>query len=237
MIKIEKMRFEGITFSHEGDDKILDQVDFDFPTHQFVSIQSEEGAGKSSLLQLMAALKTPQFGKFYLNENDILEMSFEEFLPYRLKIGYTFDYGGLLTNRTLMDNLTLPLLYHKIASPEEAKVQVEQMLEIFNLNKFSGERPAHVSGRIRKLVCLLRPLLMKPDLLLMDDPSVGIGHDTSRILIDVIHTLRGQGHLQHIFISSYDEKFLGLFDHEVIYMGDGQLYKSNAETPKRVASL
>lgn len=237
MTQIEKLRFEGVTFSHEGSEILLNHVDFDFPTHQFVWMQSEEGAGKSSLLQVMAALQAPQSGKYYINENDVLDMSFEEFLPYRLKIGYTFDYGGLLNNRTLSDNLMLPLLYHKLMSPEEAKSEVDQILKIFGLNKFAHERPAHVSGRVRKLICLLRPLLMKPDLLLMDDPSVGIGQESAYALIDLIHKFRSQGFLKHVYISSYDEKFMSLFEHSVIYIAEGQLFKSDNETTKKAVSL
>ena len=127
-MKIESLKFEGVSFSHEGQEIIVQNVEFDFPMNEILWVKAEEGAGKSSLLQVLAGLQIPQSGKYLINGENVVEMSFEEFLPYRLKIGYSFDYGGLINNRSLFDNLVLPLLYHKIGTPEEAKSRVDKLM-------------------------------------------------------------------------------------------------------------
>src|SRR4051812_43440247 len=91
---IRTLRFENISFIHEGHDPILKNCDFTFPTDRIVWVKSTEGQGKSTLLQILAGLILPQSGSYFLNEDDVVPMSFEEFLPYRQRIGFTFDYGG-----------------------------------------------------------------------------------------------------------------------------------------------
>lgn len=236
-MKIDNLKFDGVTFSHDGQKPILQNVDFEFPCQEVVRIESAEGAGKSTLLQILAGLQIPQSGEYLINGENVLEMSFEEFLPYRLRVGYTFDYGGLLSNRTLFDNLMLPLLYHKIVSPEEAKERVQNIFSVFGVTDKAHERPAHVPGRIRKLTTLMRTLVLKPDLLILDDPSVGLGQESIQTFVAHIQQLREEGFLRHVFFSSYDEKFMSLFDFYTVRLEAGQLYLKNTEMQKRVAYL
>lgn len=235
--EIKSIRFEQISLAYPGQDPIFMNADFDFPVNEVVWLKSPEGGGKSTLLQILAGLQEPNSGKYFINDQDVLEMSFEEFLPYRLNIGYTFDYGGLINNRTILDNLYLPLTYHKIVDAKEAHNRVNEVLKAFDLKKYLQERPAHVPGRIRKLVCLLRPLLMRPQLLLLDDPSVGLGQETLYQYVDYVQKLKKDGCLDHIFVSSYDEKFMSQFDYQVMHLSDGQLYLQQKDEMKKVVHL
>ena len=236
-MKIESLKFEGVTFAHEGQDPILYNADFEFPLNEIIWVNSEVGAGKSSLLQVLAGLQMPQSGKYYINGQNVVDMSFEEFLPFRLEIGYAFDYGGLISNRTLFDNLMLPLLYHKILEPEQAKERVLKTMEEFGVQKLANQRPAHVSGRVRKLVCLIRTLILKPQILLLDDPSVGLEQESLDVFIDYLNVLRDEGCLNHVFVSSYDNKFMNMFAYQVINLQEGQIYQNPSDLDKRVAAL
>lgn len=235
--KIDTLKFEQLTFAHEGQSPLIHNADFEFPMNEVVWVKGTEGQGKSSLLQVLAGLLIPQSGFFYINGENVLNMSFEEFLPYRLAIGYTFDYGGLISNRTVFDNLMLPLAYHKILSGKEAKARVDGIIKTFDIEKFSQERPAHIPGRVRKLVCLLRALVMQPQVLVMDDPSVGLGQDTLYTFVDYIHNMRKEGHLKHIFMSSYDEKYMSLFNYQIVHIDDGQIYLQTVDNDKKVVHL
>lgn len=237
-MKIESMRFEALSLAHSTDDKILNNVDLDLPTNHVTWVISNEGEGKSSVLSLIAGLQAPTSGKYFINEVDTAQMSFEEFLPLRLQIGYSFDYGGLLSNRTLIDNLTLPLLYHKFLSPHEAQFRAEALLSRFHLEKYGSERPAHVPGRVRKIACLIRSFIHNPDLLVMDDPSVGIGSDACEVLADVLNELRQDGYIRHLYISTYDEGFLRHFnDYNTLVLADGNLFLEKETQTRKVASL
>lgn len=236
-MKIDSLSFEEVTFQYEGQDPLLKNCTFDFPMNGIVWFKASEGAGKSSLLQLLAGLVSINSGKYWINELDAAQMSFEEFLPYRLSIGYSFDYGGLINNRSIFDNLTLPLLYHKMIPESEARERVTEILNHFDITKFAHERPAHVPGRVRKLACILRALVLRPEVLLMDDPSVGLGQETVYKFVDYIHQMRKDGYAKHIFLSSYDEKFMNLLDYQIVHLSDGQLYLQQIEGEKRMVAL
>ncbi|MFN8792297.1 MAG: ATP-binding cassette domain-containing protein [Bdellovibrionales bacterium] len=236
-MKIETLRFEGVSYQHPGHDPILFNADFEFPSSQVCWVQSEEGEGKSTLLQILAALQGPQTGSYFVNDQDTKDMTFEDFLPYRLKIGYSFDYGGLISNQSLRDNLLLPLRYHKLLTPEAAESRVDEWIRRFDFTKHALERPAHVPGRLRKLTCLLRAVVHHPDLLIMDDPTVGLGAETSEEFQLLIRELRSEGHLGHIFLSTYDEKFVRPFQPKLIHLSEGQLFLSAVDGGSNVVNL
>lgn len=236
-MKIETLRFEGVCFKHDGFDPVLMNADFEFPKNQVSWIQSEEGEGKSTLLQILSALQLPQAGSYYLNDVDVKEMTFEEFLPYRLKIGYSFDYGGLISNQTLRDNLLLPLKYHKLLPVDQAEKRVDDLLARFDMKQFADERPAHVPGRLRKLTCLLRAVIHHPDLLVMDDPYVGLGVETAENFMRLVQEYREGGVLSHVILSSYDDKFVRPLNPKIVHLNDGQLYLSMVDGGSNVVNL
>ncbi len=78
---------------------------------------------------------------------------------------------------------------------------------------------------------------MRPQVLLLDDPSVGLGQDSIYAFVDHIHRLRKEGYLNHVFISSYEEKFMNLFAYQIIHLDEGQLYYQAVDPEKRVVHL
>jgi phospholipid/cholesterol/gamma-HCH transport system ATP-binding protein len=174
---IETIRVENMSFAYEGASPLFTNVTLDLPTDRAVWIRSSGGHGKSTFLRLLAGLATPQTGGLYFNAKSVSEMSFEEFLPYRLNIGYGFDFGGLLNNKTIKENLILPLLYHEFLPPEEANQRVDEIIEYFAISQAANLRPFAVSGSVRKLACVLRAFVHWPQVVLLDDPMTGLKED------------------------------------------------------------
>lgn len=181
---ITSLAFDGLSFSYDGGVPVFDRVSFSFPKAKAVWIRAPGGRGKSTLLRILAGLLTPQSGRYLINGETVNEMSFERFLGYRLAMGYGFDMGGLLNNRTLFENLTLPLVYHKILSPEDAHARVDETLRLFGMGQARDFRPFAVSGSQRKLTCVLRAFVHWPQVVLLDDPITGLKQDN---LNDLIH--------------------------------------------------
>jgi len=227
--KIESLRFEGLTFSYENSAPIFQGLDFEFPMNRLVWFNAESGQGRSSLLQLLGALRFPDSGFVCLNDMKVSDMSFEEFLPYRLKIGYSFDFGGLLNNKTIFENLTLPLMYHKILDIESANKRVLEYLKFLAIDKYKDQRPAVVPGGVRKITCMLRALILHPDVLLLDDPSVGMNESTFLRYFDLIKKIQSEGALRHIFVSSFDKKLMGLLGSTEVVIDDGRLYLNESQ--------
>lgn len=205
--KVESLKFEQMTFGYDPSRPIFANLELEIPTGRNVFVTGTEGSGMSSMLKLLAVMVQPQSGAYRINGQDTTEMSFEEFLPYRLRIGYTFDYGGLFANRTLRENLLLPLAYHKLCSHEEAESRVEAMAQRFGFTNQLGQRPAEVSGGLRKLVGVLRAFAFEPEMLVMDDPFSGVGAESARKLISLVGERREKGELKHVFLTSREDSW------------------------------
>jgi len=181
-------------------------------------IVSEQGHGKSILFQIVGGITSPSRGKVLYNGIDIFETDFEKTLPLRLQVGFAFDLGGLLHNRTLFENLMLPLEYHKIHSFSAAKDLVLRMFDKFQISKYRDKRPSFVSGSTRKLTVLIRSLLLEPRFIILDDPFVGL-NDIQRatFVSELVQLRKKNGYLTCLFTDSTKSKLL---------IRDGQYYLS-----------
>lgn len=171
---IESIILRNADIAFENEKPILSECSYEFPMGRIVWITGPSGVGKSTLLRTIAGLLPVQKGEFLINGEDVSQMSFEEFLPYRLNIGYSFDIGGLLSNRTMRENLELPLHYHNFLSRDEIKQHVENILNLFHITKYQNLRPFNVPGTVRKAICLARAFILSPQILLLDDPIAGL---------------------------------------------------------------
>jgi ABC-type multidrug transport system ATPase subunit len=231
---IKSLKFDGVSYWYDGQEPLLQDVEIDFTMNTVNVLRGDRGGGRSTLLQILAGLQMPNHGIYEINGQNVMEMTFEDFLPYRLRIGYAFDLGGLISNRTLLDNMILPLSYHKICSPEEALKRVTKIFERFDLMKFKDVRPSHVSGSIRRITCLVRSLVMDPEVLLLDDPTVGLSKETQKIFTEFIQECMRVGSLHTLFVSSYEESFITQFDHTDLYLEGTKLFVPSQEKKRAV---
>jgi ABC-type transporter Mla maintaining outer membrane lipid asymmetry ATPase subunit MlaF len=220
--QIESLRFESATFGYDVKNPIFDAVTFNAPLDRNIFVTGKAGHGQSTFLKLLAVLVQPQSGSFLINGQNTSEMSFEEFLPYRRRIGYTFDYGGLFANRTLAENIVLPLLYHKTHSLREAEAEAFALAEAFGFKNDLSKIPASASGGLRKLVSILRAFVLRPEMLVMDDPFTGIDHTNKINIIKLINERRESGELKHVFITCRDADWPERFGFETLYVEHGQ---------------
>lgn len=194
MIHIDRLTLEDVTFAYPNSLAVLDNFSLEIPAAPLVWLKAPPGSGKSSILKLMAGLISPQSGKYWIDDVCVSELSFAEFLPYRLQIGYSFDMGGLLSNRSLYENLMLPLLFHQRCSTEDADTLVRRWMEKFNIDGVQHQRPFSVSGGQRKSAILLRAFIHSPQVVLLDDPMAGLKEDGRAAfseLVQEFHTKRG----------------------------------------------
>lgn len=179
-MKIERMALAHTKIGHET--SVLNDVNLELRPGNIYWVRGETGGGKSTLLKTFAGLIPPMEGNFYINDVNINELTFEEFLPFRLRIGYSFDLGGLIYNRTLWDNILLPMLYHKTVDYNEAEARADLLFRLFGIERYRNERPAAVPGGIRKAACVLRAFVLEPQVLLLDEPLTGLNEEGIRAL-------------------------------------------------------
>ncbi len=229
LTSIETLSFSHAKFAYDRTKPIFTDLTVDVPMNSCIFVNGPNGSGQSTFLKLLAVLVQPQGGSYLINGVDTTDMSFEEFLPFRRKIGYTFDYGGLFANRTLLDNLALPLVYHKISTVQEAEAEIQELAARFKFDGQLEQRPAEVSGGLRKLVCVLRSFLTKPEMIVMDDPVTGIGPDGSGKLIELIRNKKETGELKHVFLTSREESWATRMGCKTLWIEKEKLHLREAE--------
>lgn len=222
-MKIERLRFENLSLQRSEREKLFADLTFDFPLDGVFWIQGATGSGKSTLLRLLAALQEPSSGRYFINRSDVAQMSFEELSPFRLRIGFGFENGGLISNRTIRQNLMLPLFYHRILSALESEARVNEYCRVFRLDGVKDSRPAQVSGGLRKACLVARSLILHPEMLVLDNPSAGLDKSTALGLVDAVQEHRKTKGLRHVFITSDDHEFMRNFDHRIIHIDAKQL--------------
>lgn len=212
---VENFQMRDLSFAY-GEKSILKNVNLELPTGKIIWIHGASGSGKSVFAKILSGLMQSTGGDFIINNQSVNEMSFEEFLPIRMNIGYSFDFGGLINNRTILQNLKLPLEYHRALSAE-ADALVEEMVEMFNLGSVLHERPATIPGAFRKAACVARAFIMNPEMLVLDDPTTGLRGELKKKLKELIRRRRHNGSLKHVFIVTEDHEFIGdLFDEVIL---------------------
>jgi ABC-type multidrug transport system ATPase subunit len=213
-VPIERLEFEGLTFGYEADAPLLKDADFDFPMNKIVRVT---GDGKSTLLKILCGLLEPVAGAYRIDGRAVSDMSFEDLVPLRLSMGYGFDYGGLLANKTLEENVRLPLDYHGICDAEETDARIGHWFARFDLEAVRSARPSTVSPSRRKAACLVRALIHRPRLLLLDEPVVGLSREAASALVAALEEARARGDLSHAFIVTSDDRLVeaGLFEAEI----------------------
>lgn len=213
---LEQLQMKDLNFAF-GEKSILKNVNLDLPVGKVVWIHGASGSGKSVFAKILSGLMQSSSGDYVINGESVNQMSFEEFLPLRMNIGYSFDFGGLINNRTILQNLKLPLEYHRAVSTEEADALVAEMSEMFNLGSVLHERPATIPGAFRKAACVARAFIMNPEMMVLDDPTTGLRGELKKKLKELIRRRRHEGTLKHVFIVTEDHEFVGdLFDEVIL---------------------
>lgn len=225
--KITSFELEKVSFKYAAGNPVFHEVSTSLPMNKIMHVTGPSGHGQSTLLKVLALLVAPTNGAIRINGSLVSEMTFEEFLPWRIEIGYTFEGGGLLANRTLEENLILPHLYHNLSEPEEIKENIQKVAERFNFEKFLDRRPAMVSGGLRKLITILRPVLLRPSFLLMDDPFSGLDPATAKELEKLILELRAKSEIESIYFTSRDETWPGRLGANSLWVENGSISVSD----------
>ena len=146
----------------QGETPALSDITFTVNSGDFVAIVGPSGCGKSTLLNLLAGMLTPESGTLLLNGTPLTTDS-------RRHIGYMLQQDYLLEWRSIWKNVLLGLeIRHELT--EESRTYAKQLLEKYGLEKFSQSKPSQLSGGMRQRVALVRTLVLKPELLLLDEP-------------------------------------------------------------------
>lgn len=171
------VRLEGIRLRAADGRPVFEDLDLELPVGGRAVLCGDSGSGKTPLLKLIAGLVEPEAGTARLGGAQLWPGKGLAALGGKLRIGFAFSKGGLISNLSLRDNLLLPPLFVTDDPRPALEAQVDGLLERLGLAPFARLRPHALSARSRKLANLGRAGLLNPKLLLLDEPLADLDDD------------------------------------------------------------
>jgi phospholipid/cholesterol/gamma-HCH transport system ATP-binding protein len=211
--RITSLKVQDLTVGFENHLEILKNVNFEFPLGKTVFLDGPQGSGKSLLLRILAGLVEPLAGDVLINSMSTRDMSFEELVPFRLSTSFCFEDGGLLMNKSCLENLKLPLMYHHQWRAERSEDMLRHLAACFDVTRFLDLRPAMVSASVRKTFGIMRSLLSNPQILFLDEPSLGLSEEGQKALkVSLTKYREGSKGDELLIIASSDKAFVEQFE-------------------------
>jgi ABC-type lipoprotein export system ATPase subunit len=153
---------------------VLDEMSVGFERGASTVLIGHNGSGKTTILRLLLGLGHPTSGRVRVGELDLAEASYEQMRAHRLHTGYVFDAGGLWANRTVFQNVALPLTYHSGLSHDDIEVRVRALADELGITDALPLPSYMANASVKKRMLVARALVLEPSLLLCDEPQVGL---------------------------------------------------------------
>ncbi|MCL4169842.1 UNVERIFIED_CONTAM: hypothetical protein GTU68_066652 [Idotea baltica] len=202
MIKIEKLHKSypiGKDSLH-----VLKGIDLHIKEGEFVSIMGSSGSGKSTLLNIVGLLDIHDEGNYFLNGQLIKDMNEKKAALLRNKfLGFIFQSFNLISYKTAVENVALPLYYKGISRKERLETALEY-LEKVGLKDWANHLPNELSGGQKQRVAIARALVTKPKVVLADEPTGALDSTTTDNVMDLLKDINDEG--MTVFVITHEEE-------------------------------
>ena len=182
---------------------ILEDVSFTAHEGETVAVVGESGTGKSTCLKLILRLLVPDKGMVCIDGDDITDLSFEDALKVRQKMGMVFQGAALFDSMTVFENIAYPLREHTDMSEDEIEERVREKLQFVDLDpdRVMEQMPAELSGGMKKRVGIARGMANNPEIMLYDEPTSGLDPLTTGTITRLIKKLQKELNVTGIVVT------------------------------------
>ena len=181
------IKVRGLHKTFGKNNPVLQGVDLSVQKGENLVVLGKSGSGKSVAIKCMVGLIKPDQGEISLFDTDISSLNEEALNQVRIRVGFLFQNAALYDSMSVRENLEFPLKRHsKKLRPKEVDTAVMDVLESVGLAEAVDKMPAELSGGMRKRVGLARTLILKPEIILYDEPTTGLDTITSREISELI---------------------------------------------------
>jgi phospholipid/cholesterol/gamma-HCH transport system ATP-binding protein len=205
-----------------GDNEVLKDINLELHKGENIVVLGRSGQGKSVTIQCIAGLLEPDEGSLQVLGKEVKELSSDELKEIRSKLGFLFQSGALYDSMTVRENLMFPLTrVLKMKDEAEIEKRVKEVLESVGLEEAIDKFPSDLSGGMRKRVGLARTLILRPEIMLYDEPTTGLDPITSKEISELIVTLQEKYDTSSIIIT-HDMRCARIVADRIVVMNDGE---------------
>ena len=213
--------------SSDGEITILDHIDFEASEGNFIAIVGRSGSGKTTFLNMLAGLDAPTKGSVIINGQNLSNMSDADLTQMRRHtVGFVFQSFGLLPLLSAYENVELPLRIAGYSVKDRSSLTMEA-LEIVGLEKRKSHRPYELSGGEQKRVSIARAIVVKPPLILADEPTGELDSNNSKSIFGLFREVVTEQKITIITVT-HDSTLLSMAD-DVKELNNGKLQSIKTE--------
>lgn len=217
------IEFNQVFKRYEGGHEALKGVSFKLGNGEMAFLTGHSGAGKSTLLKLIALMERPTRGQVLLDGHNIGTVKDRQIPYHRRKIGMIFQDHRLLYDRTVFDNVALPLIIAGVSERDIPK-RVRAALDKVGLLKKEKQLPLQLSGGEQQRVGIARAVVNKPPLLLADEPTGNLDPELSAEIMSLFEQFNQVG--VSVLIASHDLGLIARMKHPVLSLKEGKTLRN-----------
>jgi phospholipid/cholesterol/gamma-HCH transport system ATP-binding protein len=184
------------------DHEVLKGVDLEVHKGENLVVLGKSGSGKSVLIKCLVGLEYPDEGEIKVFGQDISRLKYEELNALRVRVGFLFQNAALYDSMTVRENLAFPLRKHKkTMSREKKQTVIMEMLDNVGLVDSIDQMPSRLSGGQSKRIGLARTLILRPEIMLYDEPTTGLDTATSHEISELMVRMKKKYNISSITIT------------------------------------
>jgi cell division transport system ATP-binding protein len=214
------IRFDNISKRYESGLEALSRVSFEMSEGEMAFLTGPSGAGKSTLLKLLMLMERPSSGTLLINGKNLNRLPRSSIPSYRRQLGVVFQNHQLLTDRSVFENVALPLQIAGYPVKEMGR-RVRAALDAVGLLSKELHKPDTLSGGEQQRVGIARAVVHKPKILLADEPTGNLDPALSAEIMNLFRRFQSVG--VTVLIATHDINLINRLDSRIIHLEDGRL--------------
>ena len=213
------IRFESVSKVYSGHFQALKNISFNIQKGEMIFIAGHSGAGKSTVLRLIAGITKPTSGKVLINKHNLGDLTDNQLCYLRQHIGIVFQDHKILFDRNVLQNVLLPLQiagYGRAEAEKRARVAIEKV----GLGGREAADPVTLSGGEQQRLCIARAVVHQPGLLIADEPSANLDRAYALDIMELFKTFHEAG--TTVIVAAHDETLMADYGHRILRLQEGR---------------
>lgn len=207
-----------------GNNHVLKGINYEIDQNEKIVIIGPSGSGKSTFLRCLNLLETPTKGEIWF-EGKLVNDKKTDINEIRKHMGMVFQHFNLFNNKTIIENITLAPVYHKIMTKEEANENALKLLARVGLSDKADEYPSSLSGGQKQRAAIVRSLAMNPKVMLFDEPTSALDPEMVGEVLQVMRDLADEG--MTMVVVTHEMGFAREVASKVVFMDNGIICEEN----------